>query len=463
MKLQQPSTFRPFVRIFIAFPMVTRRTGQNDVTHVVGRDVCSYNTREGKSMLHMIAILAFFFLKLGMPTRSIVATVALAFQLFCNLCRSMIARYTQFPNTSQVYIFPYVFRMSLLVPTLCLPHLFSMCHCVSLTFFCMPGHITPPRRPTLLFMSLPIQMAFCTPALCSLIFTPLPLIALWVSLLPLSLVNGVIRSHTYPTPGSQTNFIFIAWRKEFQSGGFCLFALCAASIALWRWFGSWSLPSHVIAANFTPTLPPLATRPVVKVFCHQRFHLFTSCTLLLCGDKDRGTRRTVGVVTRFASGYQPIISIVLHIKELAGSRKHIATFNATLKTIWGWREWCREKAQPFSLIPCSNSRIYALFTGSTPAVSVLFVRAKKLESCGERLLATITALERDRIIHVDLAPITSPMALPSSGCIGNTFSARVANPNLDDSSSIPFFPGCWKAETTQQNRKKLLASALLNA
>lgn len=115
MILQQPAAFMPFPREFVALFHIARWTSEHEVTHIVSRNISSRNAAQRKGVINMINILPFALLKLGTTTSSIVATIALAFQLFLDLCVSVSTKNLLFASNTIKRVCPSSLLMSQVV------------------------------------------------------------------------------------------------------------------------------------------------------------------------------------------------------------------------------------------------------------------------------------------------------------------------------------------------------------
>jgi len=86
--LQQPPAFWKLPGEFIAFTQVAGRTGQNEVTDIVGRNVSASNTGEWKRVIDMIGIFALDLLK---SLEAVVTFAFLVLQLLLDLLRGILS------------------------------------------------------------------------------------------------------------------------------------------------------------------------------------------------------------------------------------------------------------------------------------------------------------------------------------------------------------------------------------
>jgi len=117
MRLEQSPALRPFPGEFVIFALIASRTGQYQVVDVIGRNGCARNATQRERMVNMVDIFSLSLLEFGMSTGCIVASIALAFQLLLDLCRSIRSLNCTLKSTSmdRVSMIPFFYLGAVIV------------------------------------------------------------------------------------------------------------------------------------------------------------------------------------------------------------------------------------------------------------------------------------------------------------------------------------------------------------
>lgn len=167
--LQQPPAFRPFPGEFLPLALIALFARKNEVTYVIGGDICSCYSTQRIGMFDVIDVSAILaLLKLREAAGSIVAAMLLMFQLLLNLVRGVRSLHSPLSDTSDML----TYTMSLLYfRTVCI----LLAVRLHMFLYIRTAHVgTPIDEPLLLYFRTTSVLTYLLFSLWALIIQPYP-------------------------------------------------------------------------------------------------------------------------------------------------------------------------------------------------------------------------------------------------------------------------------------------------